>query len=514
MNLELLLKDINTEIIIEDRLKFVEIDDLTTDPNLCRGGFLYVAAECETVDSSRYGFRLDGHDFIETAVKNGASAILAKTGTEKSPIFSMGKKMPPLVTAQEPLKIFGYLCARLFNKQPANIALVTGTNGKTSTVNFARMLWSAAGLASCSIGNLGGVLSDGRIIWQRDPTLSVPETVELHKMLKTLSDLNVHYLAMEATSHALYDYRLNGVKASTGAFTNLTRDHLDFHKSMEEYFRVKMMMFQEVIPENGNAILNADADYFSQAYEICRKRGQNIISYGRQGKEVRLIESKQDLGGHELSLEIFGKKYKSRLNLRGEFQLSNALCALSIVLASGIDPEFSSGTLEQLKEVEGRLNLVDRTQSGASVIVDYAHSPDGLEAALKACRSFCAGRLLLVFGCNGERDPGKRAEMGEIASELADIAIVTDGHPRSEDPAKIRKDVIAGAKDAIEVAGRAKAIEFAIGLLKENDILLIAGLGHENFQTIGSERIKHSDREVVLKALALQKRMKENEGGS
>ncbi|CAN5268466.1 UDP-N-acetylmuramoyl-L-alanyl-D-glutamate--2,6-diaminopimelate ligase [soil metagenome] len=477
----------------------IVIEGITTDPELCRKNFLYVAEESETVDSTRYGVRLDGRDYIERALANGATVVLSTPET-KLPANSSAT----LLHHALPLSILGPICSAFYGEpKPKNIALITGTNGKTSTVNFCKMLWSASGLESCSVGNLGGVLTDGTLIWDRDPTLSVPETVTLHTMLNTLARRNINHVAFEATSHAIFDYRLHGVAANIGAFTNLTRDHLDFHLTMEEYFRVKMMLFNNILEPGSHAILNADAEWFAPALEICQARKHKIITYGRNADNgpanVRLVESKPQPLGQKLTLSIFGKAYQCKLNLFGEFQASNALCALSIVIASGVAVEEAVANLETLSEVEGRLNLVATSASGGKVIVDYAHSPDAIRAALEACRSFTPGKLTIVFGCNGERDLGKRKDMGEVAQALADSVIVTDGHPRSEEPANIRKDVLVGAPKAREIAGRVEAITEAISSLTSGDTVLIAGLGHENFQSIDGKNVPYSDRETAQK---------------
>lgn len=503
ISLDTLIKNVSLdgkpEEIPESTMLQVDITGITTDPNLCRPGFLYVAAECETVDSTRYGVRLDGRDFIDTAVANGAAAVLttpdagSKVGAAKSVIS---------LSHSAPLSIMGELCSRFFGApKPEHIALVTGTNGKTSTVNFSRALWTRAGFGACSIGNLGGVCSDGSLVWDRDPTLSVPETVTLHRILHELALRGINHVAMEATSHALFDYRLNGVPATIGAFTNLTRDHLDFHQTMEEYFRVKMLLFKEVLAPGSFAVLNADAEWFAPALAICKERQHKIISFGFKGSEVKLLNLEKTATGQTLTLEIYGTRYETKLNLFGLFQASNALCSLSIALASGIAAEDAVALLSTLGEVEGRLNTVAFTPAGGRAIVDYAHTPDGIRAALEACRTFTPGKLVVVFGCNGERDHGKREEMGAIAARLADQVIVTDGHPRSEDPASIRRDVMVGAPQAMEVDDRKRAIEIALQMIKEGDTVLIAGLGHENFRTIGEEHVPYSDTETT-KALA------------
>lgn len=474
----------------------IEVTGVTTDPQLCSPGFIYVAAECETVDSKRYGVRLDGRDYIDRAVANGAAAVI----TSSPPAAQPGATV---LVHDRPLSLLGPLCARIYaDPRPRFLALVTGTNGKTSVVNFCRMLWAASGLKSASIGNLGGVLSDNTLVWGRDPVLSTPETVTLHKMLNELGGRGCDHVAMEATSHALFDYRLHGSGAQAGAFTNLTRDHLDFHGSIAEYFRVKMLLFAEVLEPGSSAILNADSPFFDEARSVCRARAHRLISYGRRGSDVRLTASRLENGSQVLALSVFGSKFTATLPLPGEFQASNALCALAIVIASGLPVPESVEAMSAITPVEGRLNVVARTAAGACVVVDYAHTPDGLDAALRACRTFTNGKLLVVFSCNGERDPGKRPLMGEVAATLADEVIITDGHPRHEDAGAIRRQVLAGAPAATEVAGRARAIALAVARLAPGDTLLIAGLGHETYQVFGSERLPHSDTETVRKLVA------------
>lgn len=299
----------------------INIAGITTDPELCQQNFLYVAEESETVDSTRYGVRLDGRHYINRAMENGATVVLSTPETK----LPEGSKAL-LLHHPIPLSILGPICSAFYGEpKPKNIALITGTNGKTSTVNFCKMLWSAAGLESCSVGNLGGVLTDGTLIWDRDPTLSVPETVTLHTMLNMLALRHINHVAFEATSHAIFDYRLHGVAANIGAFTNLTRDHLDFHSTMDEYFRVKMMLFNNILEPGSHAILNADAEWFAPALAICRARNHKIITYGAQGQDVRLVKSVPQPLGQTLTLSIFGKTYECNLNLFGEFQASNAL---------------------------------------------------------------------------------------------------------------------------------------------------------------------------------------------
>jgi len=479
----------------------IEISDITTDPNLCNKSVIYLAAECETVDSTRLGVRLDGRQYIDQALSNGAAAVITSEGSVVGALSGL------FFYHARALSLLGPICARLFaSPRPAHVALVTGTNGKTSTVNFCRMLWSACHLPSCSVGNLGGVCSDGSLVWQRDPELSVPETVFLHKMLRQLARDGFDHVALEATSHALFDFRLHASGATIGAFTNLTRDHLDFHGTMDEYFRVKMILFREVLPRGSKVILNADAPFFDQALAICLDCQHDVITIGRKGKTIRLIEADMRSQGQVLKLDVMGKLFQVDFNLFGEFQISNALCALGVVIASGAAIDKAVSSLSLLAAVEGRLNLVATAPSGGKIIIDYAHTPDGLRAALEACRSFTEGRLIVLFGCDGDRDAGKRTLMGGMAASLADIVILTDAQPFNEDPAKVRREVKVACPDAIEIAGRAKAIEAGIGLLEAKDTFLVSGFGHENFQCIGDQTLPFSETAIIndtLKKLVL-----------
>lgn len=497
MQLKTLLEDLPGIQNVPASLGDLDITGVTADPNLCRPGFLYLAAESETVDSTRFGTRLDGREFIEAALNRGALAVVT-TPEVSLPAKFEGKVA--LVKHDTPLLLLGYISSRFFGEpRPQHVALITGTNGKTSTVNFCRMLWTAAGLKSCSVGNLGGVCSDGTLVWDRDPTLSVPETVYLHRMLHEIAARGFDYVAMETTSHALFDYRLHGVQSKIGAFTNLTRDHLDFHHNMEEYFRVKMTLFTEVLPPGSFAILCADGDWYERAHKICEERGHRVISYGWKGADIQLKQTQRNEHGQLLTLDVMGRRCETQLRLMGDFQVSNVLCSLGVMIASGTPAEEAVKLIGFLEPVEGRLNTVATTPTGGRVVVDYAHSPDAIRAALEACRSFTDGKLVIVFGANGERDPGKRGQMGEMASNHADVVIITDGQPRTEEPSGIRKQVLEGAPNAKEIADRASAIEYGIKLLGRDDTLLIAGMGHETHQVIGEKRIPFSDSEVARK---------------
>jgi UDP-N-acetylmuramoyl-L-alanyl-D-glutamate--2,6-diaminopimelate ligase len=448
------------------------------------------------VDNHRFGVRLDGRQYIDQAIKQGAVAVLT------TPDILLQSKAA-FIYHQTPLSLLGPLCSQLIDKPyPQHIALVTGTTGKTSTVNFCRQLWTLANHSACSMGNLGGVCSDGTLVWERDPILTVPDTVSLHEILTQVKSLGIDDVACEATSHALFDYRLTGVPASIGALTNFTRDHLDFHHTMEEYFRVKMRLFEEVLPAGSWVILNADDAWYESAAAICKSRGHRIISVGLKGDTIRLTDCNTIAHGQDVELYIQGKPYQTHINLFGQFQVMNILCALGIVMASGMQVDQAIALIPQLAAIEGRLNTVGMTPTGGQVIVDYANTPDGMRASLDACRSFTTGELFVVLGSNGERDRGKRAMMGEMAIKLADHVIVTDAQPRSDDPTEIRRDILEGARGAMEIPDRVTAIETACHSLQKGDTLVVEGMGHVNFRAIGDQQIPYSDTETIKQILS------------
>jgi UDP-N-acetylmuramoyl-L-alanyl-D-glutamate--2,6-diaminopimelate ligase len=390
------------------------------------------------------------------------------------------------------------LAARFYGRQPATVAAVTGTNGKTSTVQFARQLWALLGHKAASLGTLG-ITAPGM---DRYGSLTTPDTVSLHRALAELADAGIDHLAMEASSHGLDQYRLDGVKVAAAGFTNLSRDHLDYHGSMEVYLAAKAMLFDRVLPPGGAAVLNADTPEFTPLSELCARRGHRLIGYGAQAKELVLLDLLPLPHGQRLKLEVFGRVHDIRLPLAGRFQCMNALCALGLVIGGGADADDATAALEKLGGVHGRLELVANHPSGAPVYVDYAHTPDALETVLRALRPHAERKLVVVFGCGGDRDRGKRPVMGELASRLADRAIVTDDNPRTEVAAAIRREVLAGCPpDAEEIGDRGEAIRAAVRDLGEGDVLVIAGKGHEQGQTVGTEVLPFDDAEVARTAV-------------
>ncbi|MFA6304060.1 MAG: UDP-N-acetylmuramoyl-L-alanyl-D-glutamate--2,6-diaminopimelate ligase [Legionella sp.] len=467
MDLKILFYNI-PGIINSKKLQPIEINGIQVDPNLCQPGFLYVADESETVDSKRMGFRLDGRDFISLAIQNGAKCILT------TPEVHVSENVL-VIRHKQPLKILGMLYGRfLAGLYPNMIALITGTDGKTSTANFCSMIWAMLGKPSCSIGTLGAQCSDGSMIWSPNENITVPDTLSMHDILQCLPSKGVNHVAAEATSHALYDYRLSGIPASIGAFTNVTQEHLDFHKNMETYFQVKMRLFDEVLESGSYAVLNADSDWFERAYQICKNKKHHIISFGLKGKELRLKQVIKNASGQELILEIESKTYSTQLNLPGLFQAYNALTSLGIIISSGVAVEQALACIPQLKEVEGRLNTVGFTPSGGRVVIDFAHTPNAIKAALKACRNFTKNKLYVLFGPEINVNQAKSKAMGKEASTYADIVIVSDSYTNIPNPALARSYILSEIPNALEISDRPKAIAQVCHMLTKGDTLLIA----------------------------------------
>lgn len=439
------------------------------------------------------GTRHDGRDFIAQAVAAGASAVLAPKGTVLPP----GCEHVALIEDLNPRRRLALLAAAFYGAQPQRIAAVTGTNGKTSTAQFTRHIWAGLGHRSGAMGTLG-LVADG---FPNIETLTTPDPVELHRLLAELARGGVTHLAMEASSHGLDQFRLDGVLVTCAGFTNLTRDHLDYHRTMEAYFQAKATLFERVMPQGAVAVLNADTPQFEALAALCRSRKQTVIGYGERGRELALRGARPLPHGQQVEIEVFGTRHSLELPLVGNFQLWNALCALGLVIGSGEDPAAAAAQLARLTGVRGRLDLVARLENGAAVYVDYAHTPDGLETVLKALRPHTVGRLVAVFGAGGDRDPGKRPLMGEVVARLADHAIVTDDNPRGEVPAAIRAAILAACPDATEIGDRAEAIEAAIAGLAPGDVLVICGKGHEQGQIVGTEVRPFDDAAVARAAV-------------
>lgn len=472
----------------DTRIASLDITGLTADSRQVQPGFLFAALS---------GGRADGRAYIADAVRRGAAAVLASPGTP-APSSPDGGPPPALLLDANPRRRFALIAAQFYARQPATVAAVTGTNGKTSVVWFLRQIWDALGNAAASLGTLG-VDAPGLT---RGGGLTTPDPEILHRTLTELADAGVTCVALEASSHGLDQYRLDGVRIAAAAFTNLTRDHLDYHGSMRAYRDAKLRLFTELLAEQGCAVICADdphADAFSHA---AAARGLRRIHYGRSGDEIQLLTAEPVQDGQQLSIRIGRRTHALKLPLVGDFQALNALAAGALAIATGGEDGQVVEALRTLQPVRGRLQQVARLPNGARVYVDYAHTPDALAVVLRSLRAQTGGRLSVVFGCGGDRDPGKRPQMGAIAAELADRVIVTDDNPRSEDPAIIRSGIASACPGAVEIADRAQAIAEGVAGLAADDVLLVAGKGHETGQVIGSAVLPFDDAAVVRAAVA------------
>ncbi|MCK0198216.1 UDP-N-acetylmuramoyl-L-alanyl-D-glutamate--2,6-diaminopimelate ligase [Ancylobacter sp. 6x-1] len=441
------------------------------------------------------GAKLDGVAFIADALARGASTIVGE-GDKPAGIPS-GVAYVRVGNARRAVAL---AAARAFPRQPGVIAAVTGTSGKTSVAAFARQLWQAAGHASASLGTLGVVAPSGAVYG----SLTTPDPIALHRTLDALAGEGVTRLCVEASSHGLDQHRLDGVRLAAGAFTNLSRDHLDYHPTMDAYLAAKMRLFRDLVPRGGGAAIWVDTAEGAHVADVAAAQELNVLGIGTTAAGLALIERADEGLGQRVVIEHDGVRRVLLLPLVGAFQTANALVAAGLALLTGTPTDVVFPALERLDGVPGRLELVGRKTSGegeAGIFVDYAHKPDALANALAALRPYATGRLVLVFGCGGDRDRGKRPLMGRIAAEAADLVIVTDDNPRSEEPAAIRAEILAAAPGAREIGDRGEAIRTAIDLLMPGDVLLIAGKGHETGQIVGAETFPFSDRDCALEAL-------------
>ncbi len=467
---------------IDARHADLEIGGVTADSRMVKRGDIFVAIT---------GGKADGLRFVEAAIAAGAVAILA----ERPPAAPLpaGVAFVQIGNARRALAL---AAAKIYPRQPRTIAAVTGTSGKTSVAAFTRQMWSALGYRAASIGTIGVVSPAGETYG----SLTTPDPVALHRSLDQLAGDGVTHLAIEASSHGLDQYRLDGLQIAAAAFTNITRDHLDYHPSFEAYFAAKLRLFVELALPGTVAVINADHDRADAVIAAAKGRGLPIFTVGRKGASIRLHDDAISGFAQRLIVEYGGERFQVKLPLVGEFQVENALVAAGLVIATGGDAGRVFAALENLKGAKGRLELVGQSR-GAPVFVDYAHKPDALAKALDALRPYVTGRLVVVFGAGGDRDRGKRPLMGTIASEKADQVIITDDNPRSEDAATIRAAIIASAPGATEIGDRREAIRSAINDLRRGDVLLVAGKGHETGQIIGDRVVPFSDHEAVASAL-------------
>jgi len=460
------------------RIDDCDVTGLALDSRIVKAGEAFFAIS---------GTHQDGARYIDDAIAKGASAVIASGERPASVPAHIA-----FCSVQDVRSALALAAARFYPQQPKTIVAVTGTSGKTSVADFTRQIFMACGHKAASLGTLG-VITHDRADYG---SLTTPDPVALHRTLDRLAGEGVTHLAMEASSHGIDQKRLDGVRLNAAAFTNLGHDHLDYHGTMDAYLKAKLRLFETLLPQNGVAVINADSPEAQSVADIARARGQNLISVGAKGHDLKLVTHSRQGFDQLLQIDWRGASFSVALPLAGEFQVSNALVAAGLALAVGIKPESVLASLENLRGVKGRLERVAIHQ-GALIVIDYAHKPEALENALTALRPFSSGKLICIFGCGGDRDRGKRPVMGQIASRLADHVIVTDDNPRSEEPATIRSEIMIAARNATEIADRRAAIKHAMRMAKAGDVVLIAGKGHEVGQIFKDHVEPFSDHKEV-----------------
>ncbi len=483
----MLLENLVKGLQADREISWVDVKGITADSRQVEPGFLFVNLSSD---------KDKGETYSRQAVQNGAIAVLSPEWIDGLPV--------PVIKAEGGIRAAMARAASLFYKDiPSVLTAVTGTNGKTSTVYFERQIWKESGIEGASFGTIG-VFSD-KI--KKETSLTTPESVEIYRDLEELASAGVTHAALEASSAGLDQGRLDGMMFDAAAFTNLTEEHLDYHKTMESYFAAKAKLFEEHIKPDGTAVLNADIAEYEKLKNICLNKGLRVLSYGRHGEDI-LLEKEERLNvGYRLTLKVLGKEHTVDFPVSGDFQIMNLLCALGLVIGSGLEPERALKAVSRLKSPPGRLEFVGQKKNGAKVYVDYAHTPDALENVLKTMRPLTRRKLWVVFGCGGNRDKTKRPLMGKIAQRLADKIIITDDNPRFEDAKTIRQEILAACQLGREIGDRRKAIAQAIEELEKDDVLIIAGKGHEEGQIVNGKTLPFNDRiEAQTALLALEKK--------
>jgi UDP-N-acetylmuramoyl-L-alanyl-D-glutamate--2,6-diaminopimelate ligase len=476
------LRDLlDKDVTLDARFAALEIDGIASDSRKVKPGYLFVAVP---------GTKADGLAFVPQALAAGAAAVMAERAPEGLP------DSVAFVQAPNVRRALALVAARFYGRQPKTIAAVTGTSGKTSVAAFTRQIWQALGHEAASVGTIGLVTPKEEIYG----SLTTPDPIELARTLDRLAEDGITHLAMEASSHGLDQHRIDGVRVTVGGFTNLSRDHMDYHPTEEAYLAAKLILFERIVAPDGAAVIAADNAPADRVIAAAAGRGLRVLAVGRRGSGIRLVGSEIDGFSQTLRIEHEGASYRVRLPLVGAFQVENALVAAGMAIATGSDPAKVFHALEGLEGAKGRLELIGQ-RNGAPIFVDYAHKPDALAKALEALRPYAKRKLVVVFGAGGDRDAGKRPLMGAIAAEKADTVIVTDDNPRSESPAAIRAAILAAAPGATEIGDRGAAISGAIAALQPGDVLLVAGKGHESGQIVGDAVLPFSDHEAVAAAL-------------
>ncbi|MDR3513670.1 MAG: UDP-N-acetylmuramoyl-L-alanyl-D-glutamate--2,6-diaminopimelate ligase [Caulobacteraceae bacterium] len=470
-----------SELIRRDVAVDPEITGVTADSRQVRPGYLFAALP---------GVKADGRSFIPAALRAGAAAVLADNDVEAI--------AAPVVHASDLRRAYALAAAAFWGEQPRVCVAVTGTNGKTSVATFCRQVFTVLGRSAASMGTLGVRAGDEQLT---PPGLTTPDAGDVARLLAELAGRGVTHMAMEASSHGVDQRRLDGVRLTAAGFLNLTQDHLDYHGTMDAYLAAKLRLFETLLPRAGTAVLNADSDAFGAFAAAATLSGHTLYTVGEAGQALTLAERVPTPEGQQLVILADGRRYEVGLPLVGAYQASNALVAAGLCVAAGEPVEGVLAALERIEGAPGRLQRVGAGPRGGEAYVDYAHTPDGLETVLKALRPHTAGRLMVVFGAGGDRDRGKRPMMGEIAARLADVAIVTDDNPRSEEPASIRAAILAAAPTATEIGDRREAIRAAAAMLSSGDVLVVAGKGHEQGQTVAG--VVHPFDDVAETAAAL-----------
>ena len=470
---------------IEDHFKEIEINGISNNSKNIKKNFIFFAFT---------GNKTNGNLYINEARRNGATIVISQEEKGKDVIK---------LTNKDYFKIYSHLCSSFYNKKPKNIIAVTGTNGKTSVTDFCRQIWSFYGLKSASIGTLGIRDTSEQYYHKIRNNLTTLDSSELNKQLSKLYDKQISYVALEASSHGINQNRLDGINFNGAVFTNLSHDHLDYHKNMENYFSAKMKLFTEHLKDGTCVSINLDDQYGMELYNKIKTKNFKFVNFGFNEKcELKLIQIKKIEKIWQLEILYKNKLYKTEIGLVGHFQIYNALAAASICLGLGLKQDSIFKSLSYLQTVPGRMQIVNHPLCKATIIVDYAHTPNALENAILAVKKMnVSGKIYTLFGCGGERDHEKRSKMGEVAFKNSDFTIITDDNPRTEDPSLIRKSIINNNPKAIEIPGRDVAIKKAISFLKDDDVLIIAGKGHEQTQTIGIETLPFDDVSVVKNTL-------------
>ncbi len=478
----------------EDIIK--NIAGITEDSRAVQAGFLFAAFK---------GTKADGTKYIDNAIKMGATHILLEDTAENKEKFKHLEENAAFIFNANPRLFFARIAKFFYKDQPENIIAITGTNGKTSTAIFVEQLWQAFGHKSASLGTLGLKVGDTLATGN----LTTPDTVSLHKTIANIKLQNIERVAIEASSHGLKQYRLDGLDIKAAGFTSFSRDHLDYHSDMADYLNAKSRLFTEILKEGGTAVLNSDIPEYDNLKKIAVDRELSVISYGRNAEELKIIKIASHENGQTINIKAFGIDIEANIPLVGEFQIYNLLCALGLIWkGEHVEMDSIKNILEKIEGVPGRLQRVKGYEgSNISVYIDYSHTPDSLETALKSLRPHTTGRLICVFGCGGDRDKGKRPMMGKVATDFADIAILTDDNPRSENPATIRAEIMVAAPNVNEIEGRAAAINQAISIASKGDIVLIAGKGHERGQIFEDRTDPFDDYEEAEKALSQKIKM-------